>query len=60
MQNDLSVQKILLQTKAETNIQTKTNTKTEKDPPCATFLKSRHFKDVKCDTERGVATKSES
>jgi hypothetical protein len=42
MQEDLSFQKILLQTK------------TKKDPTCATFSNSRHFE---YDTERGCCDK---
>ena len=36
---------------------TKTNTETEKDPTCAIFWKSRHFEDIKYDTERESCSK---
>ena len=36
---------------------TKTKTKTEKYPTCAIFSKSRHFEDIKFDTERGCSVK---
>ena len=32
-------------------------TKTEKDPTCAIFLKSRHFEDIKYDSDRRCCDK---
>ena len=52
MEEEISFQKILLQAK------TKAKTKTEKDPTCAIFSKSRCFEDIKYDTEIEKVRKS--